>query len=827
MDFKSRLNPQQYQAVCHTEGPLLILAGAGSGKTRVLTHRMAYLVLEAGAAPESIVGVTFTNKAAAEMAERTEALMAQAGQPLDERRRPWLGTFHRTCARLLRMYGDEIGITARFTIYDDGDQRAALKRAIAARDIDVTTKFVGQVASYIDRCKNQGLTPDKAMEEAVGAEAEDMAAIYAGYQRSLRGADCLDFGDLLLATVELLEQSSRVRRILQRRWRYLMVDEFQDTNPVQSRLLELLVDPERRNLAVVGDDDQSIYGWRGATVRNILDFTKRYADARVIKLEQNYRSTQVILDASTAVIEKLGERTDKRLWTDQGGGPPIVGFTGAHEREEAAWVVRRLHRVMAEDGVPPHECAVFYRTNAQARMFEEQFRAAGLGYQLVGGTSFYDRAEVKDLLAYLKVALNPDDSVNLLRVVNKPPRGLGKKTLEKIENLIALELGPQTLYQAMSYARQHKLFTGRQDKGLESFLTLVASLQARLDAGDPTSRITEDLIESLDYLAYLRKSHANDAEERRDHVMDMLGAMLDFEEEHPGQGLEAFLERSALVRDANQPEDQADGISEGPPKRPITMMTVHASKGLEFDAVFVVGLEDGLFPLTRHETSEAEIDEERRLCYVALTRARRRLFVSNARRRRPLGAAEARDTRPSRFLADIPAELVRVAPESAERKLVWRDPTPAQNIEARLKGGASGFDYDQTLQTLSAELAAIQRRKKRKRQALRASQPEAFAPEPFAQDDFSQVIPDDDFYDTSVEVIEATPAPRLSKRATRSSSSTSDREGSLVGRIVTHASEGIGEVVAVSGHGPRARLTVLFAANGKEMQVVRRFLKLH
>ena len=703
IDFKGRLNPEQYDAARHSEGPLLILAGAGSGKTQVLTHRIAHLIMEVGAAPESILAVTFTNKAAAEMWERVHSLHDEARAPLDPARSPSIGTFHRTCARLLRVYAAEIGLNPRFVIYDDGDQRAILKRTIAALDIDEAPKFVAQCAAAIDHFKNQGVEPPQAMEDAVGGEAEQIARVYAAYQRALHAAGCMDFGDLILQTVSLLRQKGSVRQHLWRRWHYLMVDEFQDTNTVQYELLRLLTDPERRNLAVVGDDDQSIYGWRGATVRNILDFGRDHEDAHVVKLERNYRSTQLILDASNAVIVHVAERTDKRLWTDQRGGEPIAVFTGRDAREEASWIARALQRLTGVEGFESDQCAIFYRTNSQARLLEEQLRAAGLGYQMVGGVSFYDRAEVKDTLAFLKVALNTDDTINLLRIVNKPPRSLGSKTLEKLENLIVLGLGPTTIFEAMDYAIDHKLFTGRRAEHLAAFRGLIDRLRARIQNGDPPSEITEDLIEEIGFLPYLSRAHAMDAEERKDNVLDLIAAMQDFEAQSPGANLGDFLERCALNRGERQDGPGADS----PLIAPVAMMTVHASKGLEFDAVFVTGLEDGLFPLTRPDSKEDDLDEERRLFYVAMTRARKRLLLTNARSRRAFGGAEDRETRPSRFLADIPPHLMRVVPESAEKLVIWKEPHAAQALQS---WGHADFDFDQSPPTSTSRAKVRARR---------------------------------------------------------------------------------------------------------------------
>ena len=784
IDFEGRLNPEQYKAVCHDRGPLLVLAGAGSGKTRVLTHRVAHLILESGVPPASILAVTFTNKAAAEMSERVYTLLDSVAAPIDPKSAPTIGTFHRTCARLLRVYASELGLNPRFVIYDDSDQRSVLKRAIDSLEIEVTPKFVSQCAVQIDHFKNQGIDPNLAMEEAVGGDAEQVARIYEAYQKALHAAGCLDFGDLLLQTLLLLQHKGSVRRRLWRRWRHIMVDEFQDTNAVQYEMLRLLVDPETRNLAVVGDDDQSIYGWRGATVRNILDFGVHYPDAEVVKLEQNYRSTQVILDASGAVIDKLEERTGKVLWTDKEGGEPISVFTGVNAREEASWVARQLGKLLTHQGYESHQCAVFYRTNAQARALEEQFRAVGLGYRLVGGQSFYNRGEVKDVLAYLKAAINPNDTVNLLRILNKPTRSLGPKTLEKLENLIVLGLGPETLFEAIEYAIHHTLFTRQKAQRLALFHRMIKGLAQRISEGEPPSEMTEELIEEIGYLSFLDRKHPMDSEERKDNVLDLLAAMQDFEAENPGLGLGEFLERSTLHQ-----QGESDRSEEGALARPpVTMMTVHASKGLEFDAVFVIGMEDGLFPLTRPGRPN-DLDEERRLCYVAITRARERLHLSNARSRRIHGGAEGHDTRPSRFLADIPADLMRVSPESAERLVIWREPHAAQALE-----DLDDFDFDQRPQPTP-------KRKSSKKKPIHR----------IDHDPLDQR--------THEELDEVGPPPEPEP--------PDPDKDPLIGRIVTHPREGIGEIIDTSGFGPRATLTVRFATSNKELKVVRKFVKVY
>jgi DNA helicase-2/ATP-dependent DNA helicase PcrA len=792
--------------VCHDQGPLLILAGAGSGKTRVITHRIAHLALVRGVDPGQILAMTFTNKAATEMRERVEVLLAQ-GEADPAQGWPWISTFHRTCSRILRRHARLLGLNPRFVIYDESEQRTALRRVMGALEMDTNAASVSRAAQYIESQRNLGHTPPAAMEVAVGAESELLAQVYAGYQRDLHRAGCLDFGDLLLQTVELLHKHPQVRKQYQRQWRYLMVDEFQDTNQVQYDLLRLLVG-ESRNLAVVGDDDQAIYGWRGATVRNILDFQKDYPDAQVVKLERNYRSVQVVLDASTAVIQGVSERMDKTLWTEDEGGDPIEVFTGHHEREEASWVVRRLERLIHREGFDSRECAVFYRTNAQSRILEEQFRAAGLGYQMVGGTSFYARAEVKDVLAYLKVATNTEDNVNLLRIINTPSRGIGKRTIEKLEALVDGEI-IETLYEAVGLAVRAGMFKGAPRVGVVSFFEMMESMRGAMQEKTPLE-LTEDLLERLDYITHLEQSDPSSADERKENVFQLLTALAEFENEDPGGSLEEFLERISLMQQTDHmaSEEEADLLA----LAPVTMMTVHSSKGLEFDAVFVVGLEEKLFPLVSQNAEDKDMDEERRLCYVALTRARRRLFLTNARRRRVHAGAEQRETRPSRFLMDIPPDLMAVAPESAERDVLWKEPIPQPR--------QTGFDeFDQSVP--EALMHKLRAQKKKKRAKLAWSRPSASEPEPqAAEDDFEEprVVYLDEFSQVAPE---PQPARRRSQRDSQAEASGQE----LVGRIAFHKREGPGEVLSVQGEGDKARLTVKFAKSGKEMTVMRRFLK--
>ena len=778
-DLASRLNPEQYDAAKHVDGPLLILAGAGSGKTRAITHRIANLILNAGVKPSRILAVTFTNKAAAEMRERVDALLDEAGAKIAQVDKPWVSTFHTTCAQILRAWGAEIGVDPRFVIYDDQDQRNVLKRVFDKLDIERDRQAIGEASAYIDSAKNRALTPPEAMEVAVGREEEQHALVYAAYQDELRRAGCLDFGDLLLQTVVLLRTSAAAKQNLQRRFWYLMVDEFQDTNAVQYELLRLLVGVER-NLAVVGDDDQSIYGWRGATVRNILDFTRDFSDAKVVKLERNYRSTQTILDAAWAVISVLEDRMEKRLWTKQEGGERVEIFTGRHEREEATWAVRTVERLVHRHGIGQDEIAIFYRTNAQSRLLEEQFRAAGLGYRLVGGVSFYHRAEVKDLMAYLKVALNPADRINLTRVINTPTRGVGAKTVQKLDDLVDGTQTP-TLWDAICAVVTQGNFKGKQRAGILAFHAVIESMRTQIRDGIAPSTILQDLLEHLDYHEHLFKSDKATAQDRIQNVQELLRAMFDFEVEHPDGGLARFLERTALVQQTDV-EAGDDTLAEAP----VTMMTVHCAKGLEYDAVIVVGMEDGLFPLLRRDRSDEAVAEERRLCYVAMTRARKRLFLANCQRRRGWGDSEGRTTEPSRFLLDLPDSLYSLSPETSVSSVDWSGAmtrSPRRKKFAAARPEPEYDEFDQRVEIVSDEWAGW----------------------------------DDDVPQITVEAVPIAPPPRVPVDG--------DPE-SLVGATVTHKGK-VGQVSRyVMGRGKKALYKVAFPGMDHEPTIMRMALRL-
>ena len=646
----THLNPQQREAVVHVEGPLLVLAGAGSGKTRVLTHRIAHLIAVHGVAPAHICAVTFTNKAAREMRERTERLTG-AGSEL------WLTTFHSLCARILRRHAKAIGRRADFTIYDESDQRTLLRRVAADLDLNDELYPAARLLAGIDQAKNDGRTPADLRAAAADADARMVADVYTRYQALLLANNALDFGDLLLCTVELFRHHPEVTRHYQDQFRYLMVDEYQDTNRVQYEILRLLA-AAYRNLCVVGDDDQSIYRWRGADIRNILDFEADFPGARVLRLEQNYRSTKRILAAAGAVIQNNAGRKGKQLWTANDTGEPITLYTAADERTEAQYVARQIQQHLA-DGYAGGDIAVFYRTNAQSRALEEELVRQRVAYTVVGSTRFYDRKEIKDLLAYLRVLANPDDSVSLLRILNVPPRGIGKTTVDALERT-ARERGV-ALATALADPASIPITPAAAGR-LTVFAHLCARLRALADG--PVTALLRAILRETGYLDRLQAERAPEAETRAENIDELLTATAEFDATAEDPCLAAFLEQIALVADVDTYTAANDRV---------TLMTLHNSKGLEYPVVLIIGMEEGLFPHGRSLAQAAAIEEERRLCYVGFTRARERLFLVHAEQRHLYGRAQ--QNRPSRFLAEIPAELLRpqgatVAPADTDEPVI-------------------------------------------------------------------------------------------------------------------------------------------------------------
>jgi len=630
-----QLNPQQREAVEHTEGPVLILAGAGSGKTRVITYRIAYLIGEKGVAPESLLAVTFTNKAADQMKERVAALLSETLETW-----PHISTFHSFCVRVLRRSIDKLDYSRDFSIYDEDDQARVVKAAVNELGLGEQVASPRSVLSRISYVKNRGIPPEELFREAKDPATEKLASLYERYERKLRLANALDFDDLLLKTVELFYKAPDICEQYNQGFRYVLVDEYQDTNRIQYQLIRQLT-LAQQNLCAVGDEDQSIYRWRGADIQNILSFEKDYPQTRIIRLEQNYRSTQVILDAATAVVSRNVARKGKTLWTDRAGGAQVGLFEAADADEEALYVAVEIHRALATDD--QGSIAVLYRTNAQSRMFEEALRRVGIEYRLVGGFSFYARAEVRDLLAYARLVTNRRDGASFLRIVNVPPRGIGETTLAALEQ--SARRGNMSLWQALEQELAAKLLPARALRALEAFYALIRELVAAREQSTMRGFL-RDLLDRTRYLEMLRAENTPEAEGRIENLQELVNAAAEADER--GESLAEFLDHAALVSDADDFDERAR----------VTLMTLHSAKGLEFSTVFLAGLEEGLFPHKLSLEDEAAIEEERRLCYVGMTRAKDRLMMTWARARRSFAREAFEGTRPSRFLREVPAELV-------------------------------------------------------------------------------------------------------------------------------------------------------------------------
>jgi DNA helicase-2/ATP-dependent DNA helicase PcrA len=641
------LNPAQRAAVLAPEGPILILAGAGSGKTRVLTYRIAHLLAERKAAPERTLAVTFTNKAANEMRERVATLMGEGV------RFPWVSTFHAACARILRQEASGIGYQRDFTILDESDTMTMIRRVLEqARLADSPPPEV--VRARIDQAKNDGLFPDGLAEAAASTRDRAIAQVYQLYQQRLRELNALDFGDLLLQTYRLLENNPEVLSRWQGRAAHLLVDEYQDTNRVQYLLVRALSGASG-NLCVVGDEDQSIYRWRGADIRNILDFERDFPNAQIFKLEQNYRSTKTILAAAGAVIENNRERKAKRLWTDNAAGEPVTYYSGLTERDEADYVAREIGRLTGTGELRPGEVVVFYRVNAQSRVIEEALVRRRVPYYVVGGLRFYDQREIKDLMAYLRVIANRADALSLERLIGVPPRGVGERTVEAMSEIAARE--GVTLFEAMGRLETESRVALRIAKQASTLYAWMRDLMAR--AATVTVRaLLEEVIVHSGFAAYLEG--LADGAARRQNVAEMIAAASAFDAEHGPGGLGEFVERIALVNDSDQ-------LGGGGGR--VALMTLHTSKGLEYPAVFITGMEEGLFPHMRSGDNAHEIEEERRLCYVGMTRAQRLLYLTNALSRELYGNRQ--DATPSRFLNEVdPALLRRIAPEHGPQQIL-------------------------------------------------------------------------------------------------------------------------------------------------------------
>lgn len=639
------LNDKQKEAVLDGDGRVLVLAGAGSGKTRVIAHRIAYLLLEKGVSPYSILSVTFTNKAANEMKERVLKLLQRESIPF-----LWIGTFHSVCARILREEIEKIniGINRHFTIFDRDDSKSLIKKIIKEEKFPEDAYSPSEIVEYFSLQKRGGKT---------GQRSTVLNSIYEIYIKRLIESNALDFDDLLLNTLKILKEIEDVRKKYQERFKYILVDEYQDTNDIQEELL-LILSQKWKNLFLVGDEDQSIYGFRGSKVRHIVEFPKRYQEVKIVRLEQNYRSFDSILKAASALVAHNKERLGKNLWTDKRGGEKIFFYSGISDREEANFVADTIKN-FSENYSFSH-FAVLMRTNAQSRVIEETFLNRRIPYQIVGGPKFYERKEIKDILAYIKVALNPYDRVSLLRIINTPTRGIGKNTIEDIEKIS--KEGNISLFNATKKSVEEKILSQRSVSSIQEFLKIVENLQNKIKENKPSETV-EWLIKEISYEDYLESQSDPNKESRIENIWQLVSAVKEFEEKEEG-GIEIFLERQALLSD--QDELNGDNVRTDSVK----VMTIHSAKGLEFPVVFIIGVEDGYFPHEFSKTKEEEIEEERRLLYVGMTRAMDKLFLTNSKTRYLYGTVVERD--PSPFLFEIPQKYVEQIYGVAQKKaLSW------------------------------------------------------------------------------------------------------------------------------------------------------------
>ncbi len=649
MSIYDTLNTEQREAVFHTEGPVLILAGAGSGKTRVLTHRIAYLIEEKGVNPWNIMAITFTNKAAGEMRERVDKIVGFGSESI------WVSTFHSSCVRMLRRFIDRLGFDSNFTIYDTDDQKTLMKDICKRLDIDTKVYKERAILAAISKAKDELIGPEEYEMNVMGDFSKrKLALAYKEYQKELKKNNALDFDDLIMKTVELFQACPDVLEYFQERFKYIMVDEYQDTNTAQFKFVSLLAG-KYRNLCVVGDDDQSIYKFRGANIGNILGFENVFADAKVVRLEQNYRSTQNILNAANQVIQNNMERKRKTLWTENEEGEKLHFRQFMNAYEEAEYIVGDISKKVRERDAQYRDIAILYRTNAQSRLFEEKFLMANIPYKLVGGVNFYARKEIKDLLAYLKTVDNARDDLAVRRIINVPKRGIGATTLTRVQDY-AVSQG-MSFYDALKEADSISAL-GRAAAKVEPFVTFIQTLRSKAEYLSP-SELLKDIIENTGYVKELEAEGTEEAEARIENIDELITKVVSYEEENEEPTLSGFLEEVALVADI----DSVDGND-----NQVLLMTLHSAKGLEFPFVYLAGMEDGIFPSYMTITSDdpTEIEEERRLCYVGITRAMRDLTLTCAQQRMIRG--ETQYNKVSRFIKEIPRELVELGREFKEKK---------------------------------------------------------------------------------------------------------------------------------------------------------------
>jgi ATP-dependent DNA helicase UvrD/PcrA len=638
------LNPVQAEAVLHTEGPALIVAGAGSGKTRALTHRIAYLIREQGVNPYSILAITFTNKAAREMAERVEALLGERIA-----RGMWILTFHSACARILRREHEHLGLPSSFTIYDEGDTERLITSALKDLDLDLKRYPPRAMAAAIGKAKDHVLSAEQFAAAAGNLYEQTISKVYTEYERRKHAAGALDFDDLITEAVRLFREFPAVLEHYQEWFRYILIDEYQDTNRAQYQLVNLLA-AKYRNICVVGDADQGVYSWRGATIQNLLDFERDYPDAEIFLMEQNYRSTSNILAVANALIEHNVHRKPKSLWTETPGGELAVRYRADDEHEEAVFVAEEVHRLVESEGHRYSDVAIFYRTNAQSRVLEDIFMRAGIPYRVVGGVRFYQRKEIKDVLTYLRLLLNPQDVVSARRVINTPRRGIGDATVASLEGFAAFE--EVSFLEAARRVDEIPELGARAKGAVAGFVGVLDRLQQALDSGAGPQKMVEAAATESGYLLELEAERTVEAEGRIENLRELGGVAAEFEQRSPEGKLAEFLEQVSLVSEQDEYDEESGNV---------TLMTLHNAKGLEFPVVFIIGLEDGVFPHYRSMGEPAELEEERRLMYVGVTRARQRLYLTHAWSRMLFGSTSYNP--PSRFLGEIPSELVHAIEE--------------------------------------------------------------------------------------------------------------------------------------------------------------------
>lgn len=643
----STMNEMQREAVLTTEGPLLILAGAGSGKTRVLTHRIAYLLDEKRVFPSKILAITFTNKAAKEMRSRVNHLVGDISKGM------WIGTFHSICVRILRRYADEIGYSSDFVIYDTTDQKTLVKQCMKELNVNDKQTTDRSIISKISEAKNVMITPEK-FEELYSSDYSYKEAIrvYHLYQRKLKENNAMDFDDLIIKAIEVLDTSRAAKEYYQMRFRYVLVDEYQDTNKAQYLLVKTISELYK-NLCVVGDLDQSIYGWRGADIRNIKDFEKDFKDAKTIKLEQNYRSTEVILNAANAVIKNNTNRKDKKLWTDNLSGENLSYYQAQNEYDEAAYVASKIVEGVEQDD-NYSEFAILYRTNAQSRVFEDAFRKAKIPYKMYGGLKFYDRKEIKDMIAYLRFIQNKQDEIGLQRIINVPKRGIGNKTIEK---LFELKDEDDTLYSAIVESVERQEFSKKVNANLSEFVNIIERL-TDLKESMRVTEILEKVMNDTGYLKLLKEENTIESQSRIDNLKELVSATTEFERSSESGLLEDFLAEISLQADIDGMAEEEDSS--------VSMLTLHSAKGLEFPKVFLVGVEENIFPSFRSIEDPETLEEERRLAYVGITRAEKKLFISHATMRTQFGKTKVNQV--SRFIEEIPKEYFGIESVVASRK---------------------------------------------------------------------------------------------------------------------------------------------------------------